>query len=314
MMKRQWTVGIISMLICVAAIVINPSQTKAAGSSDADAYRAAFDAVYYYNNNPDVAAAVGNNAQALFNHYVTFGVREGRSASAYFNAQAYRARYTDLQSAYGDNLAAYCRHYEAYGKAEGRNASADGQATAPVSAQNQAQEEAGVQEEPEASVAVAEKCTVGQSANNSGNVIGTCSTNYDASIPRATNVAVAAERINGVVLQPGQSFSFSQTILPRTTANGYVEAPIFVSGKVGSGIGGGVCQVSSTLYAAMIDAGLPATERHPHSRQVDYLPAGYDAAIAGNYLDLRFTNIYSSALQIQASAVNGVVTVSLVLQ
>lgn len=75
----------------------------------------------------------------------------------------------------------------------------------------------------------------------SGTVIGTCTTSYVDNIPRATNVALAAQRINGTVVQPGGSFSFSNTILPRTSANGYVTAPIYVSGKKGTGTGGGVC-------------------------------------------------------------------------
>ena len=145
-------------------------------------------------------------------------------------------------------------------------------------------------------------------------MIGTCTTSYVDNIPRATNVALAAQRINGTVVQPGGSFSFSNTILPRTSANGYVTAPIYVSGKKGTGAGGGVCQVSSTLYAAMVYAGLPATERHAHSLPVDYLPAGLDATIAGSYLDLKFTNTFSQPLLIQASANGGTLTVTLVLQ
>ena len=82
----------------------------------------------------------------------------------------------------------------------------------------------------------------------------------------------------------------------------------------GTGTGGGVCQVSSTLYAAMVYAGLPATERHAHSLPVDYLPAGLDATIAGSYLDLKFTNTFSQPLLIQASANGGTLTVTLVLQ
>jgi vancomycin resistance protein YoaR len=93
-----------------------------------------------------------------------------------------------------------------------------------------------------------------------------------------------------------------------------VTAPIYVSGKKGTGTGGGVCQVSSTLYAAMVYAGLPATERHAHSLPVDYLPAGLDATIAGSYLDLKFTNTFSQPLLIQASANGGTLTVTLVLQ
>ena len=307
MKRRQWTLSIISILFCAAAIMINPSQVKA-GNTNTNAYRAEFDATYYYNTYPDVAAAMGNNTQALFNHYVTFGIKEGRSASAEFNVQAYRQRYADLQVAFGSDLAAYCRHYMNFGKAEGRNARADGQgvviAVSTVSLSTDTVNEQPVNEQPANE----------QPVSAAGDAIGTCTTTYDANIPRANNVVLAAQRVNGVVVQPGQGFSFSQTVLPRTRANGYVEAPIFVSGKTAVGIGGGICQVSSTLYAAMISAGLPATERHPHSRPVDYLPKGYDATIAGNRLDLKFTNTFSRPLLIQASASNGVLTVTLVLQ
>lgn len=292
MNKKQWLLGMFSIFFCAVVFFVNPSQTQAAGKADVSAYRAVFDATYYYNANPDVAAAMGNNSNALLSHYINFGINEGRSASAEFNAQAYKDRYPDLQAAFGNDMAAYCRHYVACGKSEGRNASADGQV---------------------ASVSRNETST-SQAASTSGNVIGSCTTNYQTNIPRENNVVLAAQRINGVVVQPGQSFSFSQTILPRTSANGYVEAPIFVSGNIGRGIGGGVCQVSSTLYAAMIHAGLPATERHPHSRPVDYLPQGFDATIAGNTLDLKFTNTFSQPLQIQASANGGSLTVNLVLQ
>ena len=146
---------------------------------------------------------------------------------------------------------------------------------------------------------------------NPGNVIGIYATKYDAKIPRANNVAVAASRINGVVVKKGEDFSFNATILPRTTANGYVNAPIFINKKHGMGIGGGVCQVSSTLYAAMLSAGLPATERHPHSLKVPYIPEGMDATIAGNTLDLRFTNTFDYAIVIGAVADNGTLTVSI---
>ena len=112
-------------------------------------------------------------------------------------------------------------------------------------------------------------------------------------------------------MQPGQSFSFNQTILPRTSSNGYVTANMIVNKKYVPGIGGGICQVSSTLYAAMLNAGLPATERHPHSLKMDYIPEGMDATISGNTLDLKFTNIFAEPIQIQASADPGTLTVSI---
>lgn len=296
MKRKQWVFGLLCMMFCIVAVLLQPTETKAATKAERSAYRAVFDADYYYNTYPDVAAAVGMNKEALFNHFVTFGVKEGRSASATFNPQAYRQRYADLQQAFGDDMAAYCSHYTAYGQKEGRNGSADGQSMVIPASQSQTQ--------------------VATNGNQtaSGNVIGSCTTSYVDNVPRAINVELAAQRINGVVVQPGGNFSYSATILPRTAANGYVEAPIFVSGKHGVGTGGGICQVSSTLYAAMVFAGLPATERHAHSLPVDYLPAGLDATIAGNYMDLKFTNTFSQPLLIQAYAEGGTLTVTLVLQ
>ncbi|MCI5874342.1 MAG: VanW family protein [Clostridiales bacterium] len=296
MKKKQWVFGLIGMLLCAAMVLLQPTEIKAATKAERNAYRAVFDADYYYNTYPDVAATIGNNGEALLNHFVTFGVGEGRSASAAFNPQAYRARYADLQQAFGNDMAAYCRHYVNYGKQEGRNGSADGQAFVATDAQSSTQATQ----------------TTGQ--NVSGNVIASYTTSYEDDVPRVTNVELAARRINGVVVQPGGNFSFSATILPRTAANGYVQAPIYVSGKTGVGTGGGICQVSSTLYAAMVNAGLPATERHAHSLPVDYLPAGLDATIAGNYMDLKFTNTFSQPLLIQAYAEGGTLTVTLVLQ
>lgn len=323
MRKNHWMLGILCILFCTVVVMAEPTQTKAESQSDRAAYQAVFDASYYYNAYPDVAAAYGMDESALFEHFVNFGIYEGRSGCAEYNPQAYKARYADLQEAFGGDMAAYCRHYVSFGRAEGRIATADGQAV-PAGASVKANRIPVVKSAPEEDE-TAEKnsteTTSEQSGDDStkGNVqtagqIGTCTTSYEDHIPRAVNVELAAQRINGVVVQPGQGFSFSKTILDRTSANGYVEAPIFISGKKGTGIGGGVCQVSSTLYAAMVNAGLPATERHPHSLPVDYLPAGLDATIAGNYMDLKFTNIYSQPLLIQASAVNGTLTVTLVLQ
>ena len=424
-MKKQWMRGILSILFCAMVVMLYPVQAKAASQSDRDAYRAVFDASYYYNTNPDVAATCGMDEEALFNHFVTFGVYEGRSASAEFNPQAYRQCYTDLQEAFGGDMAAYCRHYVSFGRAEGRCGSANGQVVVPTnyvtvsrettpvaettseekqtqevataSEKNQTQETEQVVEttskeeqtqdveqiasnvakkleveEPEqvadntAKKSVAEETdnepeqvadnmnkkseqvtdaasqTQKQSANSGAQVvaqasviesdvdmvgtapeeiqtgvsqvIGTYTTMYEDNVSRAINVELAAQRINGVVVQPGGGFSFSDTILERTEANGYADGPIFVRGEEVTGIGGGVCQVSSTLYAAMVAAGLPATERHAHSMPVDYVPQDLDATIAGDYLDLKFDNTFSQPVMIQASAEGGILTVTLVLE
>lgn len=315
MKRKQWMVGIAGLFICVAAAFVQPTEVKAATQSELKAYRAVFDASYYYNAYPDVAEAIGMDDEALFNHFVNYGVKEGRNASEDFNVQAYRQRYTDLQQAFGSNLASYCSHYVNYGRSEGRNAGADGlvvtvTTSEAVSQQTTAADKANIEKIEKKAPETGER--VQQSA--SGNVIGTCTTSYTANNNRAVNVELAAQRVNGVVVQPGASFSFSRTILARTPENGYLPAPIYIGGRVGTGTGGGVCQVSSTLYAAMVYAGLPATERHAHSLPVDYLPKGLDATIAGNYKDLKFTNVYSQPLLIQASAQGGTLTVSLVLQ
>ncbi len=305
MRKRSLVVGTMTALFCAGMFFMNPDSACAAQGTEA--YRAVFDARYYHDAYPDVAEAFGNDSSALFNHFVTYGAKEGRSASAEFNPQAYRARYGDLQTAFGNDMAAYCNHYINFGRAEGRSGAADGSTySAP-------------KETAAAGTSSAEKTgadTNGTSQTQSvqGTVIGSCTTKYETRIPRAKNVDLAAARINGIVVQPGESFSFSAAILPRTTANGYVEAPIYINGTVGTGIGGGVCQVSSTLYAAMINAGLPATERHAHSLPVPYLPAGYDATIAGTAKDLKFTNIYAQPLVIYASTGGGALTVTLALQ
>lgn len=246
-----------------------------------------FDADYYYNTYPDLQAALGYDYNSLYQHYLTSGLAEGRSGSAEFNCLVYRNNYPDLQAAFGNDYRAYCAHYEAYGKAEGRNAAGDGMALSGA----------------------ADTAVSAEAAANT--LIGSYATAYNPNISRAVNIALASSRINGLVIQPGESFSFNQAILPRTAANGYVKANVIVNKKYVLGIGGGICQVSSTLYAAMLTAGLPATERHPHSLDVGYIPVGMDATISGNALDLRFTNIFDVPIQIQAAADQGTLTISL---
>lgn len=272
---------IFAVMLCLCMLFGNALNVQAAKkSSSASAYQAVFDAEYYYNTYPDLQAAFGYNTTKLFNHFVNSGITEGRWGCADFNVMIYRANYADLQAAFGNNLAAYCRHYVTNGIAEGRNA-----------------------------------VTLLSAGEDSSSIVrGSCTTKFNAKEARATNIAVSAARINGVVIQPGEEFSFSNAILPRTSANGYVKAPIYVSGKHSVGIGGGICQVSSTMYSAMLNGGIPATERHAHSLPVSYVAKGRDATIAGNYLDLKFVNIYDTPLEISAIAdlKTGTVSVTLI--
>lgn len=291
MRKRRIVSSLLAIAILLVTFSMNSVSIKAAELTDLQAYQAVFDARYYARNNPDVVAGFGSDAGSLLLHYMNYGIKEGRSASASFNATAYRNRYADLNALYGDNWVEYCRHYAQYGKKEGRNAKADPTATTVAAMVPQAQVEM-----------------------NGYKQLGSYTTKYDYKVARATNVALASARINGVVVKPGEVFSYSNTILPRTAANGYVVAPVYINKQVGSGIGGGICQVSSTLYACMLTVGLPATERHPHSLPVHYLPEGMDATISGTTLDLKFVNVYDKPLMITSNADLGRLTVSLWLK
>lgn len=288
MKKNLLAIVMFVLLICIGVSTVSVD-AEAASKKDIAKYSMVFDANYYYNTYPDVAAAYGNDAGKLLAHYINNGIAEGRNASANFNVKAYRENNPDLDAAYGNNWASYHEHYALLGVNENR-------VTLPGKKANTTQAK------------TVQKTNATPAA---GNVIGIYATEYDAKVARATNVSVAASRINGVVVKPGESFSFSQTILPRTSANGYVTAPIYINKQHGMGIGGGVCQVSSTLYAAMLAAGLPATERHPHSLPVTYIPSGMDATIAGNTLDLKFVNTFNYSIVINAVADNGTLTVSI---
>lgn len=123
------------------------------------------------------------------------------------------------------------------------------------------------------------------------NLLGTYSTSFASSTEaRANNVRTAANYINGTVLYPDKVFSTIKVIKDRTEENGYQAAQEYSSGNVVEGIGGGVCQVSTTLYNAVINAELEVVERSPHSMVVSYVDVSRDAAISGDYKDFKFKN------------------------
>lgn len=107
---------------------------------------------------------------------------------------------------------------------------------------------------------------------------------------RLSNIALAISLINGTCLEPGETFSFNQTVGERTTARGFKTAPAYYSGEVTQEVGGGICQVSTTLFNAAVKANLTINERHAHSLTVSYVDAGKDAAVDWGNKDLRFTN------------------------
>lgn len=135
------------------------------------------------------------------------------------------------------------------------------------------------------------------------------STTYASSTEeRASNVATAAGYINGTILYPGEEFSTIKVIKDRTVENGYKVASEYSSGKVVDGVGGGVCQVATTLYNTVLRAELEVVERSPHSMVVSYVDVSMDAAIAGDYKDLKFKNNTDAPVYIAASAVGRVLT------
>ncbi len=120
---------------------------------------------------------------------------------------------------------------------------------------------------------------------------GFSTTVKDPELNRNHNIALAASAIDGFVLQPGEVFSFDKALGPRRKSQGYKDARVISGGKSVPGVAGGICQVSTTVYNAVLRAGLEIIERHPHSQPVDYVPPGLDATVSEEAgLDLRFKN------------------------
>ncbi len=121
--------------------------------------------------------------------------------------------------------------------------------------------------------------------------IASFSTNFNPQAKeRVENLRIASDMTDGKILLPGEIFSVNKTIGPITKANGYKDAPVIVNGRLQSDVGGGVCQVSTTLYNAVVRANLEIVERQHHSMPVSYVPLGQDAAIAGDWKDFKFKN------------------------
>lgn len=143
-------------------------------------------------------------------------------------------------------------------------------------------------------------------------LLATYSTKYDASnINRATNLELACEKINDKVVLAGETFSYNKTLGERTIAAGYKEAKVYENGEVVDGIGGGICQVSSTLYNSVLKANMEVTERRNHQFVTSYTPEGRDATVVYGMTDLKFKNTRKYAIKIKATCSNGIVTISI---
>ncbi|MFC4808169.1 VanW family protein [Paenibacillus sp. GCM10023250] len=128
---------------------------------------------------------------------------------------------------------------------------------------------------------------------------------------RSHNIRLAAQAINNTVIFPGETFSFNRIVGQRTKQKGYLEAPVIVRGELSEGIGGGICQVSSTLFNASDRAGLKIVKRYSHSRNVPYVRPGRDATVSWDGPDFAFQNQYNQPVLIRALAVPGKLYVSI---
>ena len=123
---------------------------------------------------------------------------------------------------------------------------------------------------------------------------------------RTTNLKLAANKINGTVLMPGETFSYNKVVGARTISAGYQEAPIYVSGKVVDGVGGGICQITTTLYNAVVYANLDIVERSNHQFVPSYAPASRDATVVYGSIDFKFNNNRNYPIKIMCTVSNGI--------
>lgn len=131
--------------------------------------------------------------------------------------------------------------------------------------------------------------------------IASYSTSFSSSFfARDHNMELATESINGKLIMPGEIFSFNQCVGERTADRGFMEAPVIVGDDVESGIGGGICQVSSTLYNAILQTGISSLERTNHSLPSSYVPLGLDATVDWNDIDYKFKNTLDYPIYIEA--------------
>ena len=138
-------------------------------------------------------------------------------------------------------------------------------------------------------------------------LLSTFSTKYDASnTPRTTNLKLAMNKLNGVVVSPGETFSYNKTLGKRTAEAGYREAGGFAGGRVVQTLAGGICQISSTLYDAVVYANLEIVERHNHMFLAGYVGAGKDATVVYGAYDFKFKNTRKYPIMLKTSIGSGV--------
>ena len=143
-------------------------------------------------------------------------------------------------------------------------------------------------------------------------LLSTFSTKYDASnTPRTTNLRLAMNKLNGVVVSPGETFSYNKTLGKRTAKAGYKEAGGFAGGRVVQTLAGGICQISSTLYDAVVYANLEIVERHNHMFLAGYVGAGKDATVVYGAYDFKFKNTRKYPVMLKTSIGGGVARIDI---
>ena len=142
-------------------------------------------------------------------------------------------------------------------------------------------------------------------------IVGSYTTTYGGTPGRVHNVGLVAELIDGALVAPGARFSFNETTGERNEAKGFEEAPVIINGELQNGIGGGVCQVSTTVFNAAFEAGLSIDRRTNHALYIDHYPLGRDATVNYPDLDLVFTNDTERWLLLRTFVNAGSLTVNL---
>lgn len=144
-------------------------------------------------------------------------------------------------------------------------------------------------------------------------ILAAYTTEYDpGNESRTHNIQLASDKINGTLIKPGAQFSFNDIVGERTAEAGYDDAPVMIDGKLVPGIGGGICQVSSTIFNTALLAGMNIVERTPHFEPVGYIQAGRDATVAWGYLDFKFRNPYQQSIYILSVMNNGTLTIYII--
>ncbi len=152
-----------------------------------------------------------------------------------------------------------------------------------------------------ANVSVPPKVDTFESEEKKPIVLSEFSTSFEGGTEsRINNITQASVLVDGTIVNPGEIFSFNQTVGPTVKRRGFAKGKIFIEGKEAQGYGGGVCQVSSTIYNAALEAGFEIVERHPHSKKVYYVEDDRDAATSFGGIDMKFKNNFDYPILINS--------------